>query len=179
MTTKKQTATEWALEQKYGDESVTELYTRLTTPTLQDNPSPAKLLPEPVSFDKIRSVVSDEEAFKVLSNNIWDLTAAALNRGDMSAVKGNIGALVAGKCLTPETAGKIAKLFTGKVPDPTWETQINVTPLKAAGYEALSIADLEEAEAKAHEKFLASIPDPATLLQADNAQSSEEPDSTK
>ena len=66
-------AAEWALSQKNGEESLPELHARLTTLVEQDNPTEVRLLPEAVSFDKIRAVVPDDEAFKVLSTPIWQM----------------------------------------------------------------------------------------------------------
>jgi hypothetical protein len=141
----KETPVSWAFSQQHGEESIAELVTRLNTAVEIDNPVPAKLLPAEVTMDQIRATVPPTEAFKVLSTPIWGLIAKALEIGDMASVNYNITALVAGGCLSKETAGALGKLFVGKIPDPNWPPTILKSPAKAAGFEAITEAELNAA----------------------------------
>lgn len=122
----------WALAQKFTEESIEELVSRLNTVVEVPNPEPPTLLPEVVTFAQIRAVVTDAEAFKVLSTPLWPMVAEALRRGDMQSVQSNVKALVAGECLTAKTAGLIAKLFVGKTPDPLYKATVWLTPAEQA-----------------------------------------------
>ena len=138
----------WALNQKFSEESLEELVIRLNTPTEVPNPQPQSLLPELVTFAQIRAVVPDAEAFKVLSTPLWPMIADALNSKDMQSVQSNIKALIAGDCLTEKTAGVIAKLFIGKIPDPNWPETVWLSPAKAAG----QLVTLEALQAEVKEQ---------------------------
>lgn len=122
----------WAFTQKFTEESIEELVTRLNTAVKVPNPEPQALLPEAVTFAQIRGVVPDVEAFKVLSTPLWPMVAEALERGDMQSVQSNIKALIAGQCLTEKTAGAIAKLFVGKTPDPAYKATVWLSPAQQA-----------------------------------------------
>jgi hypothetical protein len=139
----KETPVSWALSQQHGEESIAELVARLNTAVEIDNPVPAKLLPAEVTMDQIRATVPPAEAFKVLSTPIWGLIAKALENGDMASVSYNITALVAGGCLSKETAGALGKLFVGKNPDPSWSPTVFKAPIEVAGFEFRFITEAE------------------------------------
>lgn len=133
---------EWALKQKFAEEAIEETIDRLNAEVEMPNPEPAKLLPGPVSLEVIRATVPDLEAFKVLSTPIWPLIASGLERGDLQSVMSNIKALVAGECLTKATAQALAKLFAGKIPDPSHALTIASSVAKAAGFGIISLDEV-------------------------------------
>lgn len=136
----------WAFSQKFTEESIEELVIRLNTAVEVPNPEPQALLPEAVTFAQIRAAVPDIEAFKVLSTPIWPMIAEALDRKDMQSVQSNIKALIAGECLTAKTAGAIAKLFVGKIPDPLYKATVWLSPAQQANQIVTLEALQEEAQ---------------------------------
>lgn len=134
----------WALAQKYQEESLEELVTRLNTPVEIANPIPAKLVPPTVSMEAIREVVSAAEAFKVLSTPFWPLIVKALANKDLSMIQSHIEALVAGKAITAGTAESLQALFQGGIPDPDYKPTLLESPAKSAGFIPIKLQDLIE-----------------------------------
>jgi hypothetical protein len=136
------TKKEWALSQKFAEESSQELITRLNTKLELPNPEKQKQVLATVDLKEVRKAVTDEEAFAVLNSNLWALTLTALRANDLDNVKSNIAALVAGKALSAASAKKLQELLGKTIPDPSYNEKIYLSPCQAAGFDLIYLEDI-------------------------------------
>lgn len=135
----------WIRSQLLPNEAASEAASRLNTPIKIDNPTPQNKISTPVDVDGLWAIVPATEAFKVLNTFIWDRVLMAIEKQDKALMQNYITALVAGGCLTPATAGKVAVALSGEIPDPNWQAKIIITPSKLAGYSTVLVDEVQEA----------------------------------
>ena len=134
---------DWALEQRYAEESYTELVARLNTPTEVQNPEAQKQILAPIDLKQVRKEVTDTEALAVLNSNIWKLTLEALKVGDSDAVKSNLAAMVAGELISAASAKKLGALLNKTIPDPTYKPLVKLSPCQINNFSPLTIEELQ------------------------------------
>ena len=132
----------WALDQKYSEESLNELFARLTTLRTRENPVPQGLLPGPLDIDTLVSTLSDLEAYELLNCTVWSYFLAEYNSGNYAFAKRLVGILSAGKALTESGEIALLKQIEPYIPDPNWTKDVYASDAEIAGYSNPLITDL-------------------------------------
>jgi hypothetical protein len=136
--------TDWIKSQLLPDDDASEATGRLNTTYEIDNPTPRPDIPTPIDIDKMWDLVPPGEIFKVLNTLIWDRVIRAIEAKNKALVGKYITALVAGGCLAPATAGKIAQALSGTIPDPNWQPKITTTLARSAGFDAVRVDEVQD-----------------------------------
>lgn len=135
----------WIKSQLLPGEVASDAASRLNTLIEIDNPIPQGNISTPIDVDNLWNIVPPAEVFKVLNTLLWDRIIKAIDQSNKALVQKYIGALVAGSCLTPATAGKIGMALSGEIPDPDWQSRIVTTPAQLAGFDAVMVHEAQEA----------------------------------
>lgn len=137
---------DWIKSHIIPDESNEDLVIRLNEPIEIDNPIAVQpTISAPIDVNKLWDIVPPAEVFKVLNTLLWDRVVVAIAANNKTLVSRYVAALVAGGCLSASTAAKVATALSGSVPDPTWQARIMVPAYQIAGFDSLTIDDVEAA----------------------------------
>lgn len=137
---------DWIKSQIIAEESSEDLVIRLNELIEIDNPIAVQpTISAPVDVNKLWDIVPPAEVFKVLNTLLWDRIVLAIAADNKTLVSRYVAALVAGGCLNAATASKVGAALSGSVPDPTWQARIMVPAYQIAGFDSLTIDDVEEA----------------------------------
>jgi len=139
------TKLEWIKSELFAGEAANAATSRLNTPITVDNPNPQTSIPAPIDLVEIRSLVTDKEAFDVLESRTWDRIIDAIKIGDFAAIQSHVKALYAGNLISLATVNKLTTTMAKTIPDPNWQSSIQTTPARAAGFDDVMVHEVQEA----------------------------------
>ncbi|ATW59295.1 hypothetical protein Cl131_gp027 [Aphanizomenon phage vB_AphaS-CL131] len=136
---------EWLISQikKFPELSARELTGKLNEKTLVDNPFPQQQIPLLPTLEEVLAVVTPHEAFNISETRTYDRILEAFNRQDTSTVITYLGVLKNG-ILSEDSHDKLITLLQRTIPDPNYQTQINLSAAELAGYGFILVSEVEE-----------------------------------
>ena len=136
---------EWLLTQikKFPELSARELTSKLNDKVLVDNPEPQQQIPLLPTLQEVLAVVTPQEAFQISETRTYDRILEAFNRQDTSTVITYLGVLKNG-ILSEDSHDKLITLLQRTIPDPNYQTQINLSAAELAGYGFILVSEVEE-----------------------------------
>lgn len=139
------TKQEWLLTQiaQFPTLSARELTSKLNDKVLVDNPLPQQQIPLSPTLEEVLAVVTPQEAFNISETRTYDRILEAFNRQDTSTVITYLGILKNG-ILSEDNHDKVITLLQQTIPDPNYQTQINLSAAELAGYGFILVSDVED-----------------------------------
>lgn len=136
---------EWLLTQiaQFPELSARELTSKLNDKVLVDNPLPQQQIPLSPTLEEVLAVVTPQESFNISETRTYDRILEAFNRQDTSTVITYLGILKNG-ILSEDSYNKLITLLQQTIPDPNYQTQINLSAAELAGYGFILVSDVEE-----------------------------------
>ena len=137
--------TDWIKSQLMTGESSSDAASRLNSITIIPNPTPRAQVSKPIDLIALRASIPDIEAFKVLSNPIWDRITDAIKIGDLVTISYHMAALLAGNLISPATVAIVAPILQQTQLDPNWQATIAISPARLAGFDLVLVDEVENA----------------------------------
>ena len=88
-------------------------------------------------------MVTPQEAFNISETRTYDRILEAFNRQDTSTVITYLGVLKNG-ILSEDSHDKLIQLLQQTIPDPNYQTQINLSAAELAGYGFILVSEVED-----------------------------------
>ncbi|WP_375491149.1 hypothetical protein [uncultured Nostoc sp.] len=133
MTTKQ----EWIASQlpNYPNQSAAEICSELNTKRLIDNPVPITEIPKPVTVDEISALLDSATRFKVQQTETWKFILSDYASGISKYFIPNLENLLGGGIINQQQHDTIIALLQQTIPDPSYQSQINISPAQEAGFD--------------------------------------------
>jgi hypothetical protein len=144
---------DWIISQLYSTESIEICHGRLNALFEIDNPVPQPEISVPIDLDKMWGIVPPDQAYKILSGRIWDRILVAIADNKPETVKKFVGLLVVGGDMTAAIASKVGLVLSGKILDPNWQPKVMTTLARLAGYDYVSLEEVQKAVDWKNEKL--------------------------
>ena len=140
------TKQEWLLTQiaQFPELSARELASYLNDKVLVDNPTPIGQVPVVPTLEEVSSKVADDEVFVIGETEAYKRILDALNQNRPDWIVGNLTTLKRGGKLSQESYDAILALLQRTELDPNYQEQILISPAELAGYEVVSVNEIEE-----------------------------------
>jgi hypothetical protein len=137
---------EWLLTQiaQFPELSARELASYLNDKVLVDNPTPIGQVPVVPTLEEVSSKVADNEVFVIGETEAYKRILDALNQNRLDWIVGNLTTLKRGGKLSQESFDAILVLLQRTELDPNYQEQILISPAELAGYEVVSVNEIEE-----------------------------------
>ena len=137
---------EWLLNQiaQFPELSARELASKLNDKTLVDNPQPQQKVPVITTLEEVSAKVTDTEVLAIAESPIYDRILDAINQNRPDWIVGNLTILKRGGKLSQESYDAIVALLQRTELDPSYQTQILISPAELAGYGVILVSDVEE-----------------------------------
>jgi hypothetical protein len=140
------TKQEWLLNQiaQFPELSARELASKLNDKELVDNPTPIGQVPVITTLEEVSDKVADNEVFVIGETEAYKRILDALNQNRLDWIVGNLTTLKRGGKLSQESYDAILVLLRRTELDPNYQEQILISPAELAGYEVVSVNEIEE-----------------------------------
>ena len=140
------TKQEWLLTQiaQFPELSARELASYLNDKVLVDNPTPIGQVPVVPTLEEVSSKVADDEVFVIGETEAYKRILDAINQNRPDWIFGNLTTLKRGGKLSQESYDAILVLLQTTELDPNYQEQILISPAELAGYEVVSVNEIEE-----------------------------------
>jgi hypothetical protein len=137
---------EWLLNQiaQFPELSARELASYLNDKVFVDNPTPIGQVPVVPTLEEVSSKVADNEVFEIGETEAYKRILDALNQNRLDWIVGNLTTLKRGGKLSQESYDAILVLLQRTELDPNYQKQILISPAELAGYEVVSVNEIEE-----------------------------------
>jgi hypothetical protein len=137
---------EWLLIQiaQFPELSARELASYLNDKVFVDNPTPIGQVPVVPTLEEVSSKVADNEVFEIGETEAYKRILDALNQNRLDWIVGNLTTLKRGGKLSQESYDAILVLLQRTELDPNYQKQILISPAELAGYEVVSVNEIEE-----------------------------------
>ena len=137
---------EWLLSQiaLFPDLSARELASKLNDKILVSNPQAQQQVPVIATLEEVSVIVRDDEVFEVGETEAYKRIINALEVGNVGWIVGNLTTLKRGGKLSQASFDAIMALLQRTELDPSYQTQILISPAELAGYEVILVSDVEE-----------------------------------
>ena len=137
---------EWLLNQisQFPELSARELASYLNDKVLVDNPTPIGQVLVTTTLEEVSSKVADNEVFVIGETEAYKRILDALNQNRPDWIIGNLTTLKRGGKLSQESYDAILVLLQRTELDPNYQEQILISPAELAGYEVVSVNEIEE-----------------------------------
>jgi hypothetical protein len=137
---------EWLLTRiaQFPELSARELASYLNDKVLVDNPTPIGQVPVVPTLEEVSSKVADNEVFEIGETEAYKRILDALNQNRLDWIVGNLTTLKRGGKLSQESYDAILVLLRRTELDPNYQEQILISPAELAGYEVVSVNEIEE-----------------------------------
>jgi hypothetical protein len=137
---------EWLLTQiaQFPELSARELASYLNDKQLINNPTPIGRVPVVPTLEEVSAKVADNEVFVIGETEAYKRILDALNQNRLDWIVGNLTTLKRGGKLSQESYNAILVLLQRTKPDPNYQERILISPAKLAGYEVVSVNEIEE-----------------------------------
>ena len=140
------TKQEWLLNQiaQFPELSARELASYLNDKVLVDNPTPIGQVPIVPTLEEALAIVTDNEVLAIAESPVYDKILDALNQSRPDWIVNNLTTLKRGGKLSQESYDAILVLLQRTELDPNYQEQILISPAELAGYEVVSVNEIEE-----------------------------------
>jgi hypothetical protein len=140
------TKQKWLLNQiaQFPELSARELASYLNDKVLVDNPTPIGQVPVVPTLEEVSAKVADNEVFEIGETEAYKRILDALNQNRLDWIVGNLTTLKRGGKLSQESFDAILVLLQRTELDPNYQEQILISPAELAGYEVVSVNEIEE-----------------------------------
>jgi hypothetical protein len=137
---------EWLLIQiaQFPELSARELASYLNDKQLINNPTPIGQVPVVPTLEEVSAKVADDEVFVIGETEAYKRILDALSRNRPDWIVGNLTTLKRGGKLSQESYDAILVLLQRTELDPNYQKQILISPAELAGYEVVSVNEIEE-----------------------------------
>ena len=137
---------EWLLSQiaLFPNLSARELASYLNDKQLINNPTPIGQVPVVPTLEEVSAKVADNEVFVIGETEAYKRILDALNQNRLDWIVGNLTTLKRGGKLSQESYDAILVLLQRTELDPNYQEQILISPAELAGYEVVSVNEIEE-----------------------------------
>ena len=137
---------EWLLNQiaEFPELSARELASYLNDKVLVDNPTPIGQVSVVPTLEEVSSKVADNEVFEIGETEAYKRILDALNQNRLDWIVNNLTTLKRGGKLSQESYDAILVLLQRTELDPNYQEQILISPAELAGYEVVSVNEIEE-----------------------------------
>ena len=137
---------EWLLSQiaQFPELSARELASKLNDKELVDNPTPIGQVPVVPTLEEVSAKVTDTEVFAIGETEAYKRILDALNQNRLDWIVNNLTTLKRGGKLSQESYDAILVLLQRTELDPNYQEQILISPAELAGYEVVSVNEIEE-----------------------------------
>jgi hypothetical protein len=140
------TKQEWLLTRiaQFPELSARELASYLNDKVLVDNPTPIGQVPIVPTLEEALAIVKDNEVLAIAESPVYNKILDALNQSRPDWIVNNLTTLKRGGKLSQESYDAILVLLQRTELDPNYQKQILISPAELAGYEVVSVNEIEE-----------------------------------
>ena len=145
------TKKQWILSQSQlsGITNPNTLWSSLQDLIETPNPIPQPTIPKPFDVREAFALVPDNEKLGISDSTTFrEGILPAIAQGRFDWVHDNITTLVAGGVMSDATAKALAELMSQTIPDPNWQATVKKPAYIAAGFDSLTLEEVEDAIAK-------------------------------
>ena len=137
---------EWLLSQigLFPELSARELASKLNDKILVDNPLPQQQVPVITTLEEVSVIVRDDEVLAIAESPVYDKILDAINQERTDWIVGNLTTLKRGGKLSQASFDAIMALLQRTELDPSYQTQILISPVELAGYGVILVSDVED-----------------------------------
>jgi hypothetical protein len=118
----------------YPNQSAAEICSQLNTKRLINNPIPITEVPKPVSVDDVSALLDPATRFKVQQTETWKFILSDYSLGISKYFIPNLENLLGGGIISQQQHDTILALLQQTIPDPNYQSQINISPAEEAGF---------------------------------------------
>ena len=141
------TKQEWIMSQlsNYPNQTAAEICSQLNTKRLIDNPSAITQVPKPITVDEVAALLDAATRFKVQQTETWKFILADYNAGIYKNFVRNLDNLLGGQVINQQQYDTILGLLRQTIPDPSYQSKINISPAQQAGVDLVYTDEIEVA----------------------------------
>lgn len=127
----------------YPNQSSAEICSQLNTKRLINNPVPITQVPKPITVDEVAALLDAATRFKVQQTETWKFILADYDNGIYKNFVRNLDNLLGGGIITQQPYNAILALLEQTIPDPNYQSQINISPGEEAGFGLIYTDEIE------------------------------------